>query len=94
MTASARAALVAAAVVAADQAVKALVRTAIDPGDEVDLFLGIRFVNVRNNGIAFLQGATPDNVTARIDEGVRVIAGHNEASAIKGRAHQKRKMPV
>jgi hypothetical protein len=33
-------------------------------------------------------------VVARIDEGVRVIAGHSEASAIKGRAHQKRKMPV
>ena len=48
----------------------------------------------RNNGIAFLQGCTPDNIIARIDEGVRVIAGHSEASAIKGRAHQKRKMPV
>jgi len=48
----------------------------------------------RNNGIAFLQGCTPDNVTNRIDEGVRVIAGHSEASAIKGRAHQKRKLPV
>jgi hypothetical protein len=30
---------------------------------------------------------------ARIDEGVRVIAGRSEASAIKGRAHQKRKLP-
>jgi 2-keto-3-deoxy-L-rhamnonate aldolase RhmA len=48
----------------------------------------------RNNGVAFLQGCTPDNVTARIDEGVRVIAGHSEASAIKGRAHQKRQLPV
>ena len=48
----------------------------------------------RNNGIAFLQGCTPDNVIARIDEGVRVIAGHSEASAIKGRAYQKRKLPV
>jgi signal peptidase II len=53
VTATARAALVAAAVVATDQAVKALVRTTIDAGDQVDLFLGIRFVNVRNNGIAF-----------------------------------------
>jgi len=34
-----------------------------------------------------------DNVIARIDEGVRVIAGRSEASAIKGRAHQKRKLP-
>jgi signal peptidase II len=50
---TARAALVAAAVVAVDQGVKALVRTTIDPGEEVSLFLGIRFVNVRNDGIAF-----------------------------------------
>ena len=48
----------------------------------------------RNNGVAFLQGCTADNVIARIDEGVRVIAGHSEASAIKGRAHQKRTLPV
>jgi signal peptidase II len=53
VTPTARAALVAAAVVATDQAVKALVRTTIDPGEEVRLFLGIRFVNVRNDGIAF-----------------------------------------
>src|SRR5438552_7028146 len=48
----------------------------------------------RKNGVAFLQGCTADNVIARIDEGVRVIAGHSEASAIRGRAHQKRKLPV
>ena len=48
----------------------------------------------RRNGVAFLQSCTPDNVTGRIDEGVRVIAGHNEAAAVKGRAHQKRTMPV
>ena len=48
----------------------------------------------RRNGVAFLQMCTPDNVVLRIDEGVRVIAGHSEASAIKGRGHQKRQMPV
>ena len=48
----------------------------------------------RNNGVAFLQGCTVDNVIERIDEGVRVIAGHSEVTAIKGRAHQKRKLPV
>ncbi|MFO1108253.1 MAG: aldolase/citrate lyase family protein [Bradyrhizobium sp.] len=48
----------------------------------------------RHNGIAFLQGCTPDDVIAKIDEGVRVFAGHSEPAAIKGRAHQKRKMPV
>lgn len=53
MTAAARAALVAATTVAADQAVKALVRSTIERGDEVDLILGIQLVNVRNRGIAF-----------------------------------------
>jgi 4-hydroxy-2-oxoheptanedioate aldolase len=48
----------------------------------------------RNHGVAFLQGCTPDNIVARIDEGVRVVAGHSEAAAVKGRAHQKRTLPV
>jgi signal peptidase II len=48
-----KAALVAAAAVAADQATKALVRTTIERGDQVDLILGIHLVNVRNRGIAF-----------------------------------------
>ena len=48
----------------------------------------------RNNGIAFLQGCNVDNIKSRIDEGVRVIAGHSEEVAIRGRAHQKRTMPV
>lgn len=48
-----RAALVAVATVAADQAVKALVRSTIERGDAVDLVLGIQIVNVRNRGIAF-----------------------------------------
>ena len=48
-----RAALVAAVTVAVDQGVKALVRTTIDRGEEVDLFLGIQLVNARNRGIAF-----------------------------------------
>jgi 4-hydroxy-2-oxoheptanedioate aldolase len=48
----------------------------------------------RKNGVAFLQGCTPDNIVARIDEGVRVVAGHSEEAAKKGRAHQKRTMAV
>ncbi|MBV9456521.1 MAG: hypothetical protein JO141_03235 [Bradyrhizobium sp.] len=48
----------------------------------------------RNNRVAFLQACTSDNVRLRIDEGVRVIAGHSETTAIKGRAYQKRKLPV
>ena len=53
MKPAARAALVAAGVIATDQAVKALVRSTIERGDAVDLFLGIQLVNVRNRGIAF-----------------------------------------
>jgi signal peptidase II len=53
VTAAGKAALVAAATVAADQAVKALVRSTIERGDGIDLILGIELVNVRNRGIAF-----------------------------------------
>jgi signal peptidase II len=45
--------MVAAATVAADQAVKALVRSSIDRTEEINLILGIKLVNVRNRGIAF-----------------------------------------
>src|SRR5205085_11206322 len=48
----------------------------------------------RKNGVAFLHACNVDNICPRIDEGVRVVAGHSEAAAIKGRAHQKRTMPV
>jgi len=46
------------------------------------------------SGLAFLDGCTPENVAAKIDEGVRVIAGHREDTAEIGRAHSKRTMPV
>ncbi len=46
------------------------------------------------NGVAFLQGATPANVTAQVDAGVRVIGGHNPETARAGRAYTKRQMPV
>ena len=52
------------------------------------------FAACRKNGIAFLEGCSPANITARLDEGVRVIAGHSKEIAIIGRAHQKRAMPV
>jgi 2-keto-3-deoxy-L-rhamnonate aldolase RhmA len=48
----------------------------------------------RSNGIAFLEGCSPGNIAARLDEGVRVIAGHSEETARIGRAHQRRSMPV
>jgi 4-hydroxy-2-oxoheptanedioate aldolase len=48
----------------------------------------------RQNGVAFLQSCTANNIVARIDEGVRVIAGHSEEAATRGRAYQRRSMPV
>jgi 2-keto-3-deoxy-L-rhamnonate aldolase RhmA len=48
----------------------------------------------RDNRIPFLEGCTPANIVARIDEGVRVIAGHDPETARIGRAHQKRAMPA
>jgi len=48
----------------------------------------------KKNGIAFLEGGTPANIIQRLDDGVRVIADHNEESARLGRAHQKRTMAV
>lgn len=48
-----RAATVALATVAADQALKALVRSTVERGEEVGLVLGAQIVNVRNRGIAF-----------------------------------------
>lgn len=48
----------------------------------------------RANNVAFLESCTPETVAARIDEGVRVIAGGLEATARIGRAHQKRAMLV
>jgi 2-keto-3-deoxy-L-rhamnonate aldolase RhmA len=47
----------------------------------------------RRNKVAFLEGATPENIAAKLDEGVRVIAGHNQQAAEIGRKHSKRTMP-
>jgi 4-hydroxy-2-oxoheptanedioate aldolase len=52
------------------------------------------FAACRRNKLAFLEGATPETIAARLDEGVRVISGHNPETAKVGRAHQKRSMPV
>ena len=48
----------------------------------------------RARGIAFLEGGSTATVLARIDQGVRVIADHQEESAQRGRAHQERAMAV
>jgi 4-hydroxy-2-oxoheptanedioate aldolase len=52
------------------------------------------FAACRARGIAFLETCTPENVARKIDEGVRVIAGHREETARAGRAHTQRTMPV
>ena len=48
-----RAAGVAAGVLAADQASKAIVRGSVGRGERVELVLGIDLVNTRNSGVAF-----------------------------------------
>jgi signal peptidase II len=48
-----RAAAVAAAVVVADQAVKALVRAQVTPGDAERVLPGVQIINTRNSGVAF-----------------------------------------
>jgi 2-keto-3-deoxy-L-rhamnonate aldolase RhmA len=48
----------------------------------------------KQNGLAFLEIGTPDNIIAKIDQGVRVFAGHSEEAARIGRAYQQRTMPV
>ncbi len=52
------------------------------------------FAACRRHGIAFLESASPENIVARLDEGIRVIAGHREETARRGRAHQGRGMPA
>ena len=48
-----RTALVAAAVVAADQVSKAIVRASLDPFEEVEVIPGLHLVRARNSGVAF-----------------------------------------
>ena len=52
------------------------------------------FAACRKNRVPFLETCSPENIVAKLDEGVRVIAGHREETARIGRAHQRRTMPV
>jgi 4-hydroxy-2-oxoheptanedioate aldolase len=52
------------------------------------------FAACRAHGVPFLEGATPETIVGRLDEGVRVIAGQREETARVGRAHSRRAMPV
>jgi len=51
------------------------------------------FAACRASGVLFLEACTPDTIAARLDEGVRIIAGGREDTARAGRAHQRRTMP-
>jgi len=46
------------------------------------------------HNIAFLEGVSLDDAIERIDAGVRVVGGHREEIAQRGRAHTRRTMPV
>ncbi len=49
----------------------------------------------RSEGIAFLDGMTPEDAAQKIDEGVRISAGGPEGKAAEvGRTYAKRTMPV
>ncbi|GGJ32524.1 aldolase/citrate lyase family protein [Neoroseomonas lacus] len=52
------------------------------------------FAAARARGLAFLEGCSPATIAARLDAGVRVIAGGQEETARVGRAHQRRAMAV
>lgn len=52
------------------------------------------FAACRINSVPFLESCSPENIVAKLDEGVRVIAGHREETAKIGRAYQRRVMPV
>jgi 2-keto-3-deoxy-L-rhamnonate aldolase RhmA len=52
------------------------------------------FAACRKNRVRFLETCSPEDIAAKLDEGVRVIAGHREETARVGRAHQRRTMPV
>ncbi len=52
------------------------------------------FAACKKNKLAYLEGQRPDTIVAALDEGVRIVAGHNQEVARLGRTHQKRTMPV
>jgi 4-hydroxy-2-oxoheptanedioate aldolase len=52
------------------------------------------FSACRTYGVFFLELGTRETITAKLAEGVRVIAGADEATARLGRAHMKRVLPA
>lgn len=72
LSASARAALVAVATVVLDQAVKALVRAQIAPGERISVIPGLHLVRASNSGVAF--GLFPGGGIALIVVGLLALA--------------------
>lgn len=68
------------------------------PGEPLDPRLAEARERVKSacdvNGIAFLEGCDPENIKEKIDEGVRIVAGHRKDTAEIGRDYSKRTMPV
>ena len=52
------------------------------------------FAAASDNGLAYLQACSAADIVARLEEGVRVIAGGRREVAAIGRAHQHRTMLV
>jgi 4-hydroxy-2-oxoheptanedioate aldolase len=52
------------------------------------------FAACQKQRVPFLETCSPANIVAKLEEGVRVIAGHNEETARIGRVYQRRTMPV
>jgi 4-hydroxy-2-oxoheptanedioate aldolase len=52
------------------------------------------FAACRRHRVAFLETCGPETIVAKLDEGVRVVAGHREETARIGRTHQRRTMPA
>jgi 4-hydroxy-2-oxoheptanedioate aldolase len=52
------------------------------------------FATCQRYGLAFLEMATPETVVSKIGEGVRIISGHREDTAVVGRAHTRRELPI
>lgn len=48
------------------------------------------FATCRKQGVAFLEGCLPEQLIARLDQGVRVIGGMTEEAARIGREYQRR----
>jgi hypothetical protein len=54
----------------------------------------VRYRDFRIEIATMHETCSPENIVAKLEEGVRVIAGHLEETPKIGRAHQRRTMPA